>query len=142
MSDPQHTTQADAAVTYKIKRVRDREGQLFQIVNQSLNGPCPLLAIVNVLLLRGNILLPQSSPDVSEVRMAVAVYLHSTCLKQQTLRLMQLVKFFLIADFAIVMASGRQNCGSIVYQHRVPSAQDVKGRELVVCAPFLLKLVV
>lgn len=67
MSEAQHTTRADAAPTYKIKRVRDREGQLFQIVNQSLNGPCPLLAIVNVLLLRGNICLPRSSPEVSEV---------------------------------------------------------------------------
>lgn len=53
--------------SYMVKRVRDGEGKLFQTVMQSVNGPCPLLAIANVLLLRGNILLPQNAPDVSEV---------------------------------------------------------------------------
>lgn len=54
------------AATYKIKRVSDQEGRLFQIVTQSLNGPCPLLAIVNVLLLRGNIVVPRNAPEISE----------------------------------------------------------------------------
>ena len=59
--------QAPVAPSYKVKRVKDGEGKLFHTVMQSINGPCPLLAIANVLLLRGNILLPQNAPDVSEV---------------------------------------------------------------------------
>lgn len=59
--------QAVPVPSYKVKRVKDGEGKLFQTVMQSVNGPCPLLAIANVLLLRGNILLPQNAPDVSEV---------------------------------------------------------------------------
>ncbi len=34
---------------------------------QSENGPCPLLAIANVLLLRGNISLPAGASEVTQV---------------------------------------------------------------------------
>ena len=46
---------------------RRRPPEQLPIVLQAANGPCPLLAIANVLLLRGQITLPINAPDISEV---------------------------------------------------------------------------
>lgn len=40
-------------------------GRPCQILMQSINGPCPLLAIANVLLLRGNIQIHEDYSNVS-----------------------------------------------------------------------------
>jgi len=56
---------ADAEVdVYRLKRVRYGD-KLVPIVCQNANGPCPLIAICNVLLLRGAIALPPSSRDLT-----------------------------------------------------------------------------
>ncbi|VDK46572.1 unnamed protein product [Gongylonema pulchrum] len=53
---------------YRESRVKwiDIHGIGFAIVMQNENGPCPLLAVVNVLLLRGQISLPHGSTQVDE----------------------------------------------------------------------------
>lgn len=61
---------------YKLKRI-DFFGRTVPIALQNENGPCPLLAIANVLLLRKQIELPEQAPDVSQNRLVslVAGYL-------------------------------------------------------------------
>lgn len=58
---------APAATTYKLKPLSLPDGRRLPIVLQAENGPCPLLAIANVLLLRGAITLNINAPDISEV---------------------------------------------------------------------------
>lgn len=48
---------------YRLKRISFRGNEL-PILMQNENGPCPLLALSNVLLLRGSIFV---HPDVSEI---------------------------------------------------------------------------
>lgn len=56
---------------YKIKRVKWPPGasnpSLIPILLQDVNGPCPLLAIMNVLLLRQSIDLPAGAGEVTQV---------------------------------------------------------------------------
>ena len=61
-------TDAKSASTpvYKLKRI-DFFGRAVPIALQNENGPCPLLAIANVLLLRKQIELPEHAPDISQV---------------------------------------------------------------------------
>ncbi|OZC09882.1 hypothetical protein X798_02988 [Onchocerca flexuosa] len=47
----------------------DVEGVEYAVVMQNENGPCPLLAVINVLLLRGQIALPRGSTEVSEKKL-------------------------------------------------------------------------
>lgn len=58
---------AVATTTYKLKPLILADGRRIPIVLQAANGPCPLLAIANVLLLRGAISLSTNAPDISEV---------------------------------------------------------------------------
>ena len=55
----------DARDFYKLKRI-DFFGRRCAVVTQNENGPCPLIGIVNVLLLRNAVTL-QGAPDVPEV---------------------------------------------------------------------------
>uniref|UniRef100_A0A1I7UZ85 Ubiquitin carboxyl-terminal hydrolase n=1 Tax=Caenorhabditis tropicalis TaxID=1561998 RepID=A0A1I7UZ85_9PELO len=49
---------------FKTKKIRF--GPLdYQIVTQNLNGPCPLIAIVNALVLKGKLVIPPSAAHVS-----------------------------------------------------------------------------
>ena len=50
--------------SYRCKRVTDHTGRELVILMQNANGPCPLLGLSNVLLLRGAI---HVHPDVPEV---------------------------------------------------------------------------
>ena len=52
--------------SYKLKRIQYFKREV-PIALQNENGPCPLLAIANVLLLRNQIKLPANAPDVSQV---------------------------------------------------------------------------
>ena len=54
------------ADTYKLKTIQFF-GRRVPIVTQNENGPCPLLALANVLLLRNQIQLSPDAPDVSQV---------------------------------------------------------------------------
>lgn len=62
--------------SYRLKRITFH-GREVPIVVQNENGPCPLLAIANTLLLRGMLTLPVNSPNVSLERLMqmVAEYL-------------------------------------------------------------------
>ncbi|GMH37565.1 hypothetical protein BSKO_05438 [Bryopsis sp. KO-2023] len=62
--------------SYRLKRI-SFHGREVPIVLQNENGPCPLLAIANILLLRGAITLSANAPDVSLERLMqmVAEYL-------------------------------------------------------------------
>lgn len=71
MSSAQAPVTAPAQTTYKLKPLSLPDGRRLPIVLQAANGPCPLLAIANVLLLRGQITLPVNAPDISEVIMHV-----------------------------------------------------------------------
>lgn len=57
--------------SYKIKRVRwppwSAEPRLVPILLQDVNGPCPLIAILNVLMLRGTLTLPAAAGEISQV---------------------------------------------------------------------------
>lgn len=48
------------------------KGRHVPIMLQDVNGPCPLLAIANVLLLRGQLQLPAGVGEVSQVGGCVA----------------------------------------------------------------------
>jgi len=52
---------------HRLKHVQLPGGRGVPVVMQSENGPCPLLAIANVLLLRGNISLPAGASEVTQV---------------------------------------------------------------------------
>lgn len=64
----------DTGCFYSIKLIRwDRGGQepdKVPILMQDQNGPCPLIAIVNILLLRGSMNLPVGVGEVAQVRLA------------------------------------------------------------------------
>lgn len=57
---------AAEASSYKLKAIRFF-GREVPVVLQNDNGPCPLLAIANILLLRNQIQLPIGLSDVSQV---------------------------------------------------------------------------
>ena len=60
-------SQPPPAPAHRLKRVQLPGGRAVPVVMQSENGPCPLLAIANVLLLRGNISLPAGASEVTQV---------------------------------------------------------------------------
>ena len=62
---PQAARHDDDRDFFKVKRI-DFLGAKRAIVCQNENGPCPLIGIVNVLLLRNAVTL-QGAPDVPEV---------------------------------------------------------------------------
>ena len=64
---PQPEPQQQLEPGYRLKHVAIR-GRSVPVVMQSENGPCPLLAIANVLLLRNQIHLPGGASEVSQVR--------------------------------------------------------------------------
>ena len=51
---------------YKLKTI-DFLGRRVPIVVQNANGPCPMLALANVLLLRNQIQLSPDAPEVTQV---------------------------------------------------------------------------
>lgn len=61
--------------SYKIKRSKFF-GREVPIVLQNENGPCPLLGIANVLLLRNILQLPSAAPDVSQDRLLALIAEH------------------------------------------------------------------
>lgn len=52
--------------TYKLKPIKFL-GRRVPIVVQNENGPCPMLALANVMLLRNQIHLSPEAPDVTQV---------------------------------------------------------------------------
>ena len=58
--------QIAAEPVYKLKRI-DFFGRKVPVALQNENGPCPLLAIANILLLEKQIELPELAPDISQV---------------------------------------------------------------------------
>ena len=62
---------ADEEAVYKIKYIRWPPGSTsprsVPILLQDLNGPCPLIALVNILLLRGSVSLPFGAGEISQV---------------------------------------------------------------------------
>ncbi|KAK9820975.1 hypothetical protein WJX81_005721 [Elliptochloris bilobata] len=66
-----------AQASYKIKTIEFGPScRKVQIVVQNENGPCPLLAIANCLLLRNAIQLPANAPDVTQERLISLVAGH------------------------------------------------------------------
>ncbi len=59
--------QTQSNPVYKLKRI-DFFGRKVPIALQNENGPCPLLAIANILLLKKQIVLPEHAPAVSQVQ--------------------------------------------------------------------------
>lgn len=57
-----------AEVVHKLKRVQ-WQGRTVPVVCQNLNGPCPLLAICNILILRDQLHLPSGSDTVTQARL-------------------------------------------------------------------------
>ena len=56
--------------SYKLKTISfGPSRRAVRIVIQNENGPCPLLAIANVLLLRNAVQLPAGAPDVTQERL-------------------------------------------------------------------------
>lgn len=57
--------EAPKEAEYQVKWINFHE-TLYAVVTQNENGPCPLLAVINVLLLRGQVSLPKGVKVVSE----------------------------------------------------------------------------
>lgn len=61
----------DEEPAYKIKRVKfppwTSSPNVVPILLQDVNGPCPLISLLNVLLLRGTISLPAGAGEVTQV---------------------------------------------------------------------------
>ncbi|KAJ3185494.1 Ubiquitin carboxyl-terminal hydrolase MINDY-1 [Geranomyces variabilis] len=67
---PQQPPQADKL--YRLKRIiyidaRTQTPQRLSIITQNRNGPCPLLALTNVLILRGDITIPHVQRERGEI---------------------------------------------------------------------------
>ena len=60
--------QIAAEPVYRLKRI-DFFGRKVPVALQNENGPCPLLAIANILLLKKQIELPEHAPVISQVCM-------------------------------------------------------------------------
>ena len=60
------------SMTYKIKRI-PFFGREVPVVLQNENGPCPMLGIANVLLLRNAVQLPSGAPDISQARLLALI---------------------------------------------------------------------
>lgn len=54
------------SINYKVKRIEFMKRKV-PIMMQNENGPCPLLALANVMLLRNHISLPLTTENVSQV---------------------------------------------------------------------------
>ena len=68
MSSPRGQTGGmSSGNTYPVKRVRFA-GKRVPILLQDVNGPCPLIALANVLFLRGKVDLPAGAGEVDAVR--------------------------------------------------------------------------
>lgn len=63
------------SINYKLKKISFL-GRDLPIILQNENGPCPLIALCNVLLLRNQIKLSPDSPDVSQDRLVHLVANH------------------------------------------------------------------
>jgi hypothetical protein len=63
------TDRMEEQSAHKVKRLQF-EGRSLGVLCQDVNGPCPLLAIANLLLLRNQIHLPQNVEEVSQVNAA------------------------------------------------------------------------
>ncbi|CAD7701578.1 unnamed protein product, partial [Ostreobium quekettii] len=61
--------------SYKLKTVPFC-GSEHPVVLQNENGPCPLIAAANVLILRGRLKVPPKSPDISQERLMALVAEH------------------------------------------------------------------
>lgn len=61
-----------AETSYKIKLVKFF-GRDVPIFMQNLNGPCPLLALANILSLRNQLAVPKDAPDISQQRLIAQV---------------------------------------------------------------------
>lgn len=62
--------------TYRLKAIEfGQSRRKVKVVMQNENGPCPLLAVANVLLLRNVISLPASAPDVTQVTTSDRLFL-------------------------------------------------------------------
>lgn len=57
---------SSSTASYPVKRVRF-EGRQVPILLQDINGPCPLIALANVLFLRGKVELPAGVGEVATV---------------------------------------------------------------------------
>ena len=64
--EPQQQQESPTVPSYRLKRISIR-GRSVPVVMQNENGPCPLLAIANVLLLRNQIQLPGGASEVLQV---------------------------------------------------------------------------
>jgi len=50
---------------YQLKWLPWRRGEFAPIITQNANGPCPLLALCNVLLLRGKMVIPPGTTAIT-----------------------------------------------------------------------------
>jgi len=66
---------AQEEIHYKVKHL-PFNGRTVPILLQDINGPCPLLAIANILLLQGHISLPPGIGEVSQDRLVALVAQH------------------------------------------------------------------
>lgn len=84
---------AASAELYRLKSI-NFFGREVPIVMQNDNGPCPLLAISNLLLLRNQIQLPLGAPDVSQVIAGSpsSVYSNLSCIRSLVLGLTSVLR--------------------------------------------------
>jgi hypothetical protein len=77
----------ESRLVYQVKWVTFH-GKKTAIITQNENGPCPLLSIVNVLLLRGKMSLPQGDSIVSSELLLQQIGMYASLLNIKTVDLL------------------------------------------------------
>ncbi|XP_066950433.1 ubiquitin carboxyl-terminal hydrolase MINDY-1-like isoform X1 [Macrobrachium rosenbergii] len=71
-SSPEIQPVDPSSVVHKIKKIKWQDIEV-PIITQNNNGPCPLLAIVNVMLLKGQITLPSDRSEITGGELVLVV---------------------------------------------------------------------
>ncbi|XP_068228814.1 ubiquitin carboxyl-terminal hydrolase MINDY-1-like isoform X2 [Palaemon carinicauda] len=71
-SSPETQPVDPSSVVHKIKKIKWQDIEV-PIITQNNNGPCPLLAIVNVMLLKGQITLPSDRSEITGGELVLVV---------------------------------------------------------------------
>ncbi|KAK7071263.1 Ubiquitin carboxyl-terminal hydrolase MINDY-2 [Halocaridina rubra] len=69
---PENKSLDPSSVVHKIKKIKWQDIEV-PIITQNNNGPCPLIAIVNVMLLKGQIALPSDRSEISGGELVLVV---------------------------------------------------------------------
>ena len=94
--------QDDAEKLYELKGI-EFQGRLVKVILQNRNGPCPLIALANVLILKGDILLDKDRQHVSYAHLVEVLAERLLLLSDQTMDETQALNFQKTMDDVLLM---------------------------------------